>query len=141
MFCLSTSIIPQLRNWRSTLQENEPRFDMLAASSFHDAAVNNTAEFLLTFRTHQISLSVTVSDNVILQQETESIHVSIEPFLLHSQPVGLGLPFELLTSVVQHPADTLADAGDFANEVLPSLHFFCGFPMRRLRHDSSRQIT
>ena len=72
--------------------------------------------------------------------ETDSTHVSTFPFLLYSQPVGLGLLVGLLTSGVEHPAGFLADARDFASdafEILSLLHrvnFFSGFPVRRLRH-------
>ena len=63
-------------------------------------------------------------NNVTLQQETETTHVLCFQLPLHSQPVGLELRIELLTSGVQHPADILADALDFAVdafEVLPLL--------------------
>ena len=77
------------------------------------------AEFLMNFGTHQIYLSFTDSDTVILQHKTETIHVSICPLLLNSQPA------EIVTSGVEHSADILADARDFALdafEVLPLLH-------------------
>ena len=96
-----------------------------------------TAELLLNFQTHQICLSFSDSEKVIRQQETETIHVSMFTLLLYLQPVGLGLLVQLLTSGVQHSADILADARDFA------FHAFqvqTGFPMRRLRHNSSNSI-
>ena len=70
-------------------------------------------------------LSYTDSDNVTPQKETETIHVSNVQLLLRSQRVELGLLIEVLTSGVEHPADILADARDFAYdafEVLPLLH-------------------
>ena len=83
------------------------------------------AEFLMNFRTRQICLSFTESDNVILQQATETIHASNFQHPLYSQPVGLGLLVEHLTSGAEHPTDILADARDLAFdafEVLPLLH-------------------
>ena len=66
----------------------------------------------------------TDSNNVILQQQTETTHVpTFQPFL-YSQPVGLGLLVEFQTSGVEHHADILADARDFsfdAIKVLPLL--------------------
>ena len=94
-------------------------------------------------RTHQISLSYTDSENVVLQQETETTHVAKLELLLYSQPVRLGLPIE---PGVEHLADILADARALACdafEVLPLLHrahFFSGCPVRRLRHCSSQSI-
>ena len=70
-------------------------------------------------------LSYTDPDNVTLQQETETIHVSNVQLLLRSQRVELGLLIEVLTSGVEHPADILAHARDFAFDafdVLPLLH-------------------
>ena len=84
-----------------------------------------TAEFLMNFRTHQICSSTKDSDDAILLQETDTIHVSNSQLLLHLQPVGLGLLVELLTSGAEHPADVLANARDFAfnaSEALPLLH-------------------
>ena len=101
----------------------------------------------MIFRTRQICLSYTDADNVVLQQETESIHVSKFQLLLHSRPVGLGLRVEFLTSGVDHPADILASARDFdfsAFGVLPWLHranVFSSFPVRRLPHNSSHSMT
>ena len=104
---LSTAECEQL-----TLQENEPRFDLLPfwfpsydREHSSDHVLVRTAEFLMNFRTHQICLSCTDSDSAILRQETETIHVSSFQLLLHSQPVGLGLGllFELLSSGAHRP--------------------------------------
>ena len=54
-----------------------------------------TAELLLNFLAHQVCLLCTDSDNVSLQLEINSTHVSKFTLLLHSQPVGLGLLVEL----------------------------------------------
>ena len=62
---------------------------------------------------------------MILQEDTEISHVSKFPLLLYSQPAGLRLLAELLTSGVEDTADILADVRDFvfdAFEVLPLLH-------------------
>ena len=61
-------------------------------------------------------LSYTEYDNAILQQVTEATHVSIfsTSTMLHS---GL----KLLTSVVEHSADILADVRDFASDAFASL--------------------
>ena len=67
----------------------------------------------MNFRTHQICLSYADSDDVIVQQESETTHVSKFLLLLHSQPAKLGLHSELVTSGVEHSADILADARDF----------------------------
>ena len=71
-----------------------------------------TAEFLMKFRTRQICLCYTDSDNAILQQDTETIHVSNLQPLLHSQPVGFGLHVELLANGAELHADILARARD-----------------------------
>ena len=100
------------------LHEHEPRFDMLAfrfpsygREHSSDHAHVAAAEFLMDFGTHQINLSYTDSDNVIIQQETETQYISQSfNFLLYSQAVAVGLLVELLTSGVEHPADILADA-------------------------------
>ena len=85
-----------------------------------------TAEYLINFRTHQICLSFTDSDNVILRQERETTHVSILKTSFSTRNLlDLVYFFELLTSGVEHSADGLADARDFAFdvlEVLPLLH-------------------
>ena len=52
---------------------------------------------------------------MILQQETETTHVSKIPLLLYSQLDLLGLLVELQTSGVEHPADVLAPARDIAS--------------------------
>ena len=98
------------------LQENEPRFDMQAlrfpSCGYEQSNVHAhvaTVQFLMNFRTHQMCLSSSDSDHLILQQGTEKLHVSD---FLNSQPVGLGLLAELLTGGVEHPAGTLADARD-----------------------------
>ena len=89
---------------------------------------------------HQICLLCTDSDNVILQQETETTHVSKLQLLFNSQLVDPGFLVEHLTSGVEHPAEIQADARDLdvdALEVLPlphSANFVTGFPVRRLRH-------
>ena len=116
------------------LQEDPPRFDILASrlpsydrehSSDHVLVAN--AEFLMYLPSDapDLCLSYTDSDNVILQQETETTHVSKFQLLLCSQPVGLGLLVELLTRGVEHTADILPDARNFASEafeVLPLQH-------------------
>ena len=81
---------------------------------FDDDQSNDHAdvEFMINFRTHQICMSYTYSDNVILQEETETTHVQNFQLLLFSQAVGLALIVELLRSGVEHPADILADARD-----------------------------
>ena len=56
----------------------------------------------------------TDSGNAILQQETETTHVSKLQLLLCSQPFGLGLPVELPTSDVEHSADVRASVRVFA---------------------------
>ena len=81
-----------------------------------------TAEFLVNFRTHQICLSRTDSDNAILQRKSETTHVSNFQRLLHSQPVGLELLVELLTHGADLPADILADARDCASDVFEALN-------------------
>ena len=99
------------------LQENEQRFDT-QASRFPSCGCEQsavlahvaTAEFLMNFRTHHTCLSKTNSDNVILQQETDTRQLMSQIFNLF----GLGLVVELLTSAVEHPADILADAREFA---------------------------
>ena len=99
------------------------------------------------FRAHQICLSYTDSDNLILQQESETVRVSNVQLLLFSQPVGLGLLVELQTSGVEHSAANLAAVRDLAfdaSEVLLLLHwakFFSGFPVRRPRHSLSHSTT
>ena len=57
---------------------------------------------------------------MILQQETETTHVSKFQILPFSQPVGLGHHVELQTSGVEHRADVLADARDFASDTFES---------------------
>ena len=55
---------------------------------------------------------------MILQRDTSCLDF---PLLVYSQPAGLGLLADLLTSGAEHPADILADARDFgfdADEVL-----------------------
>ena len=91
-------------------------------------------------RKHQICLSYTDSDNVILQQETQTTHVSLFQLLLSSQPFGLRLFVELLTSGVEHSADINADASDVAFDAYEDL-FLSGFPVRRVRHNSSHSTT
>ena len=73
----------------------------------------------MNFRPHQICLSCTDDDNAVLQQETETIHVS-DFQLLHSQPVGLGLLVELLTRAVERSAVILADVRNFAFDTFES---------------------
>ena len=59
-------------------------------------------------------MSYTDSGSAILQQETETTHVSKLQLLLYSQPFGLRLPVELPTSDVEHSADVRAGVRDFA---------------------------
>ena len=104
---LSMSSSPLNRGVRATCA----RFDMLAfrfpscdneQSNVHAHVA--AAEFLMNFRTHQICLSCTDSDNAILQHETETTHVSRCPHLLHSEPAALGLYSELPTNGVERSA-------------------------------------
>ena len=95
----STEKIAQL-----ALQESEPRFDILAIrfpiGDYEQSNVHAhvpTAEFPTNVRARQICLSYTDSDDAILQQETETTHVS-NVQLLYLQTVGLGLLVELQTS-------------------------------------------
>ena len=78
----------------------------------------STAQFLMNFRTHHFCLSCTSSDNVTLQQETETAHVSNFQLLRYSQLVGLGLVVGFLANGVKHHADILEDARDFTLHAL-----------------------
>ena len=60
-------------------------------SKVHDHVA--TSEFLMMLHSE--------FDKMILQQEIETIHASNVHLLLYSQPVGLGLLVELLTSGVE----------------------------------------
>ena len=97
------------------------RFSNYDHENSSDHALVDTAEFVMNSRKHQICWMCTDPDSVFLPPETDPLHVSKFPFLLYSQPVGLGLLVELLTS----GADVLSNARDFAFdafEVLPLLH-------------------
>ena len=72
-----------------------------------------TAGFLITFRTHQISLLCKESDNVPFSEKLTQLMSYILQLLLFSQFADFGLHLELLTSGAEVPADILADARDF----------------------------
>ena len=58
-----------------------------------------------------VCLSYTDSDNAILQQKTETTHVSNFQLPLYSQPVGFGLLVQRLTHDADLPADMLTGGG------------------------------
>ena len=70
----------------------------------------------MNFRTYPIFLSYTDSDNVSLQLEIDSTHVSHFPFL-HSKLTDFELHVELLTNGVERLADTLEDVLDSTSDV------------------------
>ena len=66
----------------------------------------------MNVRMLQICLWCTDSDNAICERRRQFKSQNFL-LLLDSLPVGLGILFDYLTSGAEHPADTLADAGDF----------------------------
>ena len=90
-------------------------------------AIVATAEFRMKFRTHQICMLCTESENVLLQRDTDSfprLKFSTSS-LLFSQLAAFGRHAELTTNGVGRTAGILADVHDFALdafEVLPLLH-------------------